>query len=90
MVNCLFNIHSPFFLTNKPTFVGSSNVSSKKTALVSFPYDRDNHVTMLWSMRYKQKLLGGASGKLFYKGADSARRTLLPFSPLVPSYLEHR
>lgn len=93
MVNCFFNIHSPFFLTNKPTFVGSSNVSSKKkqkTALLSFPYDKDNHVTRFWSVRCKQKLWGGASGKRFYKGANSARKTLLLFSPLVPSYLEHR
>lgn len=28
MVNCLLNIHSLFLLTNKPTFVESSNVSS--------------------------------------------------------------
>lgn len=36
MVNCFFNIHSPFFLTNKPTFVGSSNVSSKKNKELHF------------------------------------------------------
>ena len=67
MMNCFPNIYLPFFLTNKPRFVESSNVPSKKTTLLSFPCDRDSHVTVFWPLWYKQ-LLDGASGKLFIRG----------------------
>lgn len=74
MVTYLPNIHSSLLFYKQAQFCWEQQCAIQKTILFSLEFsqfyslDRSGHVTGFWTVRYKQKLLGRASGKFFIRG----------------------
>lgn len=63
LANCIPNIPPPFFSSYR-TISGSSGGGICPDSIAA----RGSHVTQLWLLKYKWKLLGGAARKAYKKG----------------------